>query len=342
MNGRMSRRVVQLSFGFLLVGASALPVLAAESASPSDINMSDLAILEHRYFSHAYGHDPAEKRLERIECLVFGSTREGSNAERMSRLMKAVAARSQQPVAAEKPAHPPVASAEATPAAPSSGAKSAASSKQYPVLNTLEWRAFKKTYPAESLDQRLDSLESKLFGQPAQTMAYIDRVDRLQKTLGIGINTEMNDGITATGPMPKARPRGEENDIDGFRSMTQMPFGALPASPFRSLPPSATMPIDPLSPFGGINPFFGNDNQMGALNSLNQMMQAAQRQMSAMQRLGPGVWVLDPKTGEFVEQNTGKRVPGDGKTGAITPGVVPPSHEGQIREIPGYADPNSI
>src|SRR5690606_33228046 len=77
------------------------------------------------------------------------------------------------------------------------------SSSQYPVLNTLEWRALKKTYPSESIDARLARMEKKLFGMDSPAMAYVDRVDRLKRTLGIGMTAAVPRG--PKGPAPKAR-----------------------------------------------------------------------------------------------------------------------------------------
>jgi hypothetical protein len=317
MSGRMYAGVLNLSLVLLLSGLGCAGVLAA-NPGPGDINMNDLSILEHRFFSHAYGHDPAEKRLERLECLVFGSTRDGSNTERMARLMKTVAARSQQPLAQEKPAVP--APAPASEEKPRFN-KPPASSKQYPVLNTLEWKTLKKTYPDESLDQRLDRLESKMFGQPAQTMAYIDRVERLKKTLGIGLTPEPADGITARGPMPKALPRGGDNGA-----------GVVPLEGF--MPPS-------LGPnLGGIDPF--GDTAFGGIRQLQQMMQNFDKRMSDMRNSGTTrTWIYDPDTQQWVEQSQGtkkKSAPGQ----PAKPKVTTPGDDTSIREVPGYADPNSI
>lgn len=335
----MNKIIVQLSLGLLLSGASASAALAANPvASSPDINTNDLNVLEHRFFSHGYAHDPVEKRLERIECLVYGTTRDGTNADRLARLMRTIATRSQQPLAHENTAP---SGADVTPSAPGAAKTPLTTSKQYPILNTLEWKALKKTYPTESLDQRLDRMESKMFGQPAQTMAYADRVERLKKTLGIGLETPNNDKITSIGPKPKARPNGMTDDgMGGFN----LPLQSL-------VPPSMGLDVDP---FGGTT--FG-----GSLAPFQRLMQTMNQQisdeLSVARELGPGHWVFDPQTSEWVEVNTGKRVsrgtrqlnvaPPAGKINTIKPRTskipLPLAPDaGQIREIPGYADPNSI
>lgn len=326
--GACGGRVIKLSLLVLLAGASCTGVLAAETAAP--INLNDISILEHRFFSHPYTHDPAEKRLERLECLVYGSTREGSNPERLTRLMKTVATRSQQPLAAVQEKTAPSGNKDAAAAPPQS-------SKQYPILNTLEWKALKKTFPTESLDQRLDRLESKMFGQPAQSMAYADRVERLKKTVGIGLTPEVNDGITATGPMPKARPRGEESEFDGFGV------------------PQGNPPID-VAPFGnfGMMPFgniFG-DTAFGGLQKQMQQMQQLMQQMQAPNGNGiPGngitrswskSFTIDPKTNQWIETDNMQQSPPNAGRRVLPSPQLENLPEAPLKEVPGYADPNSI
>lgn len=325
-----------------------MSVLAASPAA-AELNDKDLVLLENRYFAHAYGHDPVEKRLERLECLVFGATKGGSNVDRLARLNKAVAQRSATPVPSEKQITG--SSPSASVAAGASGGKGAAPS--YPVLNTIEWRALKKTYPSESLDQRLDRLESKMFGQPAQTMAYIDRVERLKKTLGItGVEGAKPEGLTARGPMPKARPRGEMDDMPGYG------VGA---------------PLEGMMP-PMFNPF-GTGSQLDTIfgATFDKMFQDMQRMDGQQMIENQRSFKLDPKTGAWVETTPGAKKlpvpsgPGPKNSGSITPygngfrfnfgfdsgsaapSVVPPSrlvpggnNSGTIQELPPYADPNSI
>lgn len=324
----------------VLIGAFGIG--AASAADPAikgpELSLTDLNILENRFFNHAYAHDPVEKRLERIECLVFGSTKSGDNKQRLARLMETVNTRSQQPLSQDKNLS---ISKSATGKGDSAASKPPASSTQYPILNTLEWRALKKTYQSQSLDQRLDRLESQLFGQPAQSMAYIDRVDRIKKTLGIGLEGPQSTAEIGMGPAPKARPRGEAGgDLDGFMppalSERQGP-GIMPVNPLGNSPfgvnPLGRNPLG-MSPFGGIDPF-GD----GLMDTMRQMMKQLQGREFA--DLGPGTWVWDPKTRTYVDINSGKRVGQDGKPRGIAPGGADKG-ELQIRDLPGYADPNSI
>lgn len=285
-------------------GSAAKPGAAAPI---SDAQLAkQLSLLENRFFYHLYYQDPAEKRLERLELLVFGEMQAGANGERLQKLNQALAQRpslkgeanadgsvNQSPNSAEskEAAVPPV-----------------KDSSQYPILKTLEWKILKKTYLDDSLDQRLDRLETKVFGQPAQAMAYFDRVERLKRTVGVGL-AEMPHGTTRLGPAPKAQPREQSpGSIPDFNGFT-MPF------PSRDFYNRGTAPM----PRG-----FGDFSQM--FDQLNH-------QMEEMMRMPPGAYQFDPQTGDWVEPGSGKH---------IKPNSVTPSPQRLTPKPPPYSDPNSI
>jgi hypothetical protein len=325
-------KTTQLAF---TIGICALTLFAGSAGSAAPVAApavteasiaKDLALLENRFFSHQYANDPTDKRLERLELLVFGATQDGDLPVRWSRLNKAIASRASAPIAKSAPA--------ATPAE-----KAPDSSTQYPVLNTLEWRALKQTFPKETLDTRLGRLEKKLFGQDAPGMAYVDRVDRLKKTLGVGVTAALP--IGPTGPAPKARARA--NGIEDFTYN----FGDAP---------HAYGDEGMLSPMPGLNFGLGGSMMNGAFGQLFADMN---RQMAEMERLGPGAWVLDPKTGMWVEQYSGKQVKPNESAAPKSqlkpaPQILPkptfPRRQGSPfnfggagdSALPPYADPNSI
>lgn len=187
-------------------GTPAAASSAGAATSPMAVQAAldkELLILENRFFFHHYGHDPIEKRLERIELLTLGGSQFGTNTDRLSRLKAAIVQRDQNAARVM---------AAQSKSQDKSGAKSDTS---YPVLSTLEWRVLKKTYAAESLDQRLDRLETSLFGVPAQAMSYLDRIERLKKTAGVGVDNpagpytaigpgSRTGGGIPRGPMPRA------------------------------------------------------------------------------------------------------------------------------------------
>jgi hypothetical protein len=265
--------------------------------------------LERRFFPKTYWNDPIDKRLERLELMIYGSTQSGSVGERLDRIKKDVMLRSKTPPAGVVP--------KTNAGKDSAGNAGDSSSNQYPVLNTLEWRALKKTYPSESLDQRLARLESHLFGQPSATMPYVDRIDRLKRVMGMGLTSEVPNGSLGIGPIPKARPHG------------LTPFGAMPnwsttpqQSPFMAPEIGRSYP--------GLDPdMFGGD---GSHKPLAEMMKKMRQQMQEFSKMGPGVWTYDQNTGTFIDRNTGRRFKGGmGKPFTKDESLVPP-----------YLDPNSI
>lgn len=323
--------------GLLLSGSAAYAVPPTKAPSAPAPGLTDLGILENRFFSHPYSHDPVDKRLERLECMVFGGIQAGTPEERLSHLIKVVAQRSQTPLKEEKA---PVANNQNSDS-PDKAAPPAASagkgSNQYPVLNTLEWRALKKTYPAETLDQRLDRLESKTFGQPAQGMAYADRVERLRKVLGIGIDTGVGSNpLTAGGIGPAPRARANSDEAPSFG-------------------PTGNFPFPMGNDFGFSFGMPGNDLFDATFDKqLHSMMEQMNRHMAEARRLGPGSWRFDPKTNSWVDLDSGKRTkpPMAGDIPKTAPGprfnaqppIVAPQRKPQtmLDEVPPYADPNSI
>jgi hypothetical protein len=242
----------------------------------------EIAILENRFFFHQYGHDPLEKRLERLELLVLGEARSGLASARLDLLKATIRERDAQgakfmresrkatPGSSQKGSQS--GDKASSPLAPNSsvgsdstggagnfsdntsfpdkererGAGGAVNKSEsisnYPMVGTLEWRVLKKTYPGESLDQRLNRLEEHIFGAPAQAMSYLDRVERLRKTTGIGVSQAPSDtGVTAPGgrlkygPLPRA-------GVNDFSS----PFSAPNSSRIEGFgskkPPESRMP----------------------------------------------------------------------------------------------------
>ncbi|MBU6450578.1 MAG: hypothetical protein KGS72_02285 [Cyanobacteria bacterium REEB67] len=205
--------------------AAGAPVLSSAPAAVPDQILApadqalvkDVLVLENRFFCHHYGHDPMEKRIERLELITLGSAQAGSNAERLARLKLAVVNR-------DKSAAKTIARESQKPDG------ELASKTNYPILGTLEWRILKKTYASEAIDPRLARMETQLFGMPAQSMSYVDRIERLKKTIGMDIastqsgnpavaSTPFSRGISKNqigqgGPLPRAHGGGLDN---GFR-----------------------------------------------------------------------------------------------------------------------------
>lgn len=290
------------------------PVAVNEFTLESEKN---LKILENRFFFHDYNHDPIEKRLERLELLVLGGVQFGNNKMRLDRLKAMVqqkdsqAAKDLQARTKELKEHKEN----------KTDAGASIADSQYPVLNTLEWRALKKTYKGESLDKRLERLETSLFGVPATSMSYADRVDRLKKVIGIEqiqVNSNNNNPQSqATGPQPRAE--------------SQLPFDLR------------RMPMDGRSiiieqfpnsfPNGTPGPEFKDlaDSTMRFRKLFDQM----QKMMEMLPGMGTGMQTDIPPG--FMQSFPFPVIP-NGES-PLQPKTKPQTEEGVI---PPYIDPNSI
>ncbi len=275
-------------------------------------------------FSRLYPNDPPEKRVERLELLVFGATQAGALDERWARVNKAV--KDPESTVAQ-PKHNETPSAPSAAAVPPKG--------NYPAVDSLEWRVLKKTYKAEPIADRLSRLETKLLGQSSPGMALFDRVERLKKisaTVAAG-SQPANSGTVVVppgvlGPMPKAYPRG--------------------ASPFSFADPSDPSSSGPFSmqPFS-MQPFSGSDDFSSINRMMSEMFSQMNRQMRDLKSMPPGVYQY-------------KIEPGSPGSMGITPFKIQPSKPGQVspfqpfqqivpkkapsiqESLPPYADPNSI
>ncbi len=343
MEQNKSKTIQQaVTLGLCALILSCAPVSAAPQASAGvrteQALTKDISLIEDRFFSRQYANDPLEKRVERVELLVFGGTQSGTVDQRWSRLKQSIASRAS------------AASPKSTANGGGTAAKAPDTSAQYPILSTLEWRALKKTFANESLDARLGRIESKLFGLPSPGIAYVDRVDRLKRTLGIGVTAAVPTG--PMGPAPKSRARGQS--IQDFANN----FG----SPPMQFPGAQELNQDN----NFFNEFAQNDLPFGSnMNStFGQMFADLHKQMAAMNQLGPGTWVYDQKTGTWIDQLSGRQVkPGLPQASPqFGPNFGPkfqprpsspirqlPSrklpmnmHKDDAMEMPPYADPNSI
>src|SRR5262249_19758757 len=72
--------------------ASSLALLAVSAVCVAPCGAVDVRIaqLEAKFFRHDYPNDDPRHRLDRLEKMVFGVTRTGSEEDRLSRLLSAV------------------------------------------------------------------------------------------------------------------------------------------------------------------------------------------------------------------------------------------------------------
>ncbi len=294
------------------------PVAVNEFTIESEKN---LKILENRFFFHDYNHDPIEKRLERLELLVLGGVQFGNNKMRLDRLKATVqqkdsqAAKDLQARTKELKEHKEN----------KTDAGASIADSQYPVLNTLEWRALKKTYKGESLDKRLERLETNLFGVPATSMSYADRVDRLKKVIGIE-QIQVNNNGTIPHSQSPSQLRGPQP-----RAESQLPFD------LRRMPMDGRSIIIEQFPNGLPNgtpgPEFKDlaDSTMRFRKIFDQM----QKMMEMFPGMGTGMQTDVPPG--FMQSFPFPVIP-NGES-QMQPKTKPQTEEGTI---PPYIDPNSI
>ncbi len=273
-------------------------------------------------FSRQYPNDPPEKRVERLELLVFGATQGGSMDERWSRISKVVRDRQNPEATVAQPKNSGNSSASASPGAtPAKG--------NYPSVDSLEWRVLKKTFRTEPIGERLSRLETKLLGQANPGMALFDRVERLKKisaTVAAG-SQPSNSGTAALppamlGPMPKGYPRG-------------MPFAFGD-----SMNPQMPSPFS-MQPFNGTSDDFNSINRM-----MSEMMSQMNRQMRDLKNMPPGTYQykLDPMNPGSSGLSPFRAVPSKpGQPGQLNPfQPIMPRKPSLQDSLPPYADPNSI
>lgn len=300
-------------------------VMPAEKSSDAQIQ-KDLLALENRFFFHSYAHDPLEKRLERIELLALGNVQYGTNIDRLGRLKAAITERDRE-------------------AAKQMASQAKTGSANYPAINTLEWRVLKKTYASESIDQRLERLEKQLFGVPAQAMSYVDRIDRLKKTVGIGMPTPtpLAGGGVKRGPMPRS------GGTSGGGEEIILPYGDEDSPEIGQLRPYTPLPRNPfLAPQGGrvmISPFASpNFSPDSSAVGLGELMDRMQRHMVDVMKQ----FSSSPFFDEMPEVETPQMVPMPSPlpgAGTVPKNKVVPGLKKRAtprEELPPYSDPNSI
>ena len=220
------------SWGRLLL-ASALVLGASTFFLPAYADSSaDLDRLEQKFFQHSYAKEDLPVRLGRLEKMVFGESKTGSDPERLLNLVKAVPANSGQPSsdgddtassgnresAPETANRTPTRPARQPVAPPSSDQDDAQvpNDEKYPAVSAIEQKVFGHDFAQEPIGKRLSRLETKEFGKPSTSTDLSDRVDALKSHSGIDITQQRprgsewsdEDDDDMTSPPPVARNRG--------------------------------------------------------------------------------------------------------------------------------------
>ncbi len=177
----------------------ALPAPGADSTSSGP----NLSKLEVKFFQHDYPKDTVATRLERLEKMVFGEMRSGSDYDRLSNLLAAVPNLNPKVGGGEdlEPDIPGSGSVADENGSSRTGRQTAtqpgvsgadrhylpAQGSKYPAVSAIESRVLGKDYAAEPVAKRLDRLETKLFGRPSRSDDLMERVDRIKQRAGVDI-----------------------------------------------------------------------------------------------------------------------------------------------------------
>lgn len=218
----------------------------------------DIASLETRFFDHTYPQESMDARLDRLERMVFGEQKTGSDQARLTALLLAVPAEP----AASSPASPgdgtgqttassdtPTTSPSGQSDQPSQGNGSSdtssapgdvTNSSDYPRITQLEQEILGKTFTNEPIQNRLEQLELKAFGKAKTNVDLADRTEALEDYADKHFpQQQRNYAETADGAYPSAAPQyAQYPQQSGYSN----PAYSNPAAfSVNSIPPHATL-----------------------------------------------------------------------------------------------------
>lgn len=149
----------------------------AWSQAATEAGVARITKMEMKIFAHPYNSEVLPHRVARLERFVYGNESTEPLESRIGRLTSHVAANSIS--VAPKPAAPAVAKPATLTSrvTPSAAVKHTAS---YPRVSELEQQLLERTFETDSVLDRIERLESKVFGRVwTQQTDLALRVDRL-------------------------------------------------------------------------------------------------------------------------------------------------------------------
>src|SRR5579885_3061059 len=187
--------------------AASLTLAAYQPAFANDEPRSDVDKLEVKFFRHMYQKDTTVARLDRLEKMVFGETKSGSEQERISGLLKLVSEDDLNQSATAYSKASSKASGSSGDADASSGTSSPAdetadnggganqsaskpkssapaasepNDADYPAVSAIEKKLFGHDFHEENVEARLARLEKKVFKQVSSSNDLSERMDNLK------------------------------------------------------------------------------------------------------------------------------------------------------------------
>lgn len=169
---------------------------------------TDLDRLEKKYFQHMYPENDTASRLRRLEKMVFGEEKTGTDQERLANILATVP-----DLGEDEPTPPPGASSKGSDGSDDRPSPAAAAEEpaeeggdigDYPAVTAMEKHAFGKDFANEPVSGRLARLEKKVFGKPSSSEDLSERVDALK------VATRVD--VTKKGPPGTEWAEEEDND----------------------------------------------------------------------------------------------------------------------------------
>ncbi len=172
---------------------------SAMASVGSDVRLSQLEV---KFFKHTYPKDEEAVRLERLEKMIFGEARTGASETRLKNLADTVP--NLGAVASEDSDKSEGSSSSSSGRSGSSAAKPVndndsdldlseersqskkpggqvlSGESKYPAVTALEQSIFKRDYASDPVADRLNRLETKVFGKPSKFTDLSERVDALK------------------------------------------------------------------------------------------------------------------------------------------------------------------
>ncbi|MDX2108231.1 MAG: hypothetical protein SFY67_17680 [Candidatus Melainabacteria bacterium] len=228
---KLSHRILKKrKWSSLMIAASLVLSMSMQLQIPTfAATNSQLESLETKFFSHTYPKDGMEERLDRLEQMVFGEGKEGPHEPRLAKLLEAVPMVDSAPPQSQAQSQPGQQSQSQSTAqsqqdnthAPSrQEAPNVASSDDdgsvgnYPAINAIEEKVFKKNFAKEPIANRLSRLETKILGKASTSNDLSERMDKLKQASGVD--------ITAAAP-PGSEWADDDEDIDYPSPSSQQP-----------------------------------------------------------------------------------------------------------------------
>lgn len=158
---------------------AACPCFAADNPGQT------ISLLENNFFEHTYPTDNEEKRVERLEKLIFGESKTGDLQARIKSLSASLPKDTDATLLTDQNSNrsqnQQISSSQgqSTNLNPAQSSDTDDTNTDYPRVDAAEHLLLGKTFPHEPINRRLDQLEVKAFGKPSANPDLSDRVDKL-------------------------------------------------------------------------------------------------------------------------------------------------------------------